>query len=308
MSAVQQRLAAFLAGFDRDAIAGAVVRRAGQRPDEARLMVDTYLGEMPVGLATVEPLLRPGARLLEVGCGIGLLTAFLAAEGYEIVGVEPGEAGNFTFMTALHEAAVAQLARDARPDIRPIGAEGLSPGEHGTFDAIFSANVLEHVMALPQALAAMGSVLRAGGAMRHLCPNYHVPFEPHLGIPLVPFVPRATRHVLRGPIERRRGVWDSVNFLTASRLARLARRAGLSIAFDSGIMGDYMRRLGEDPVFAERHEGMLGALARRPGMVRGLARALDAVPPRLASPMRVTLRHRDRARADMVSERLTNGA
>ena len=55
MSAVQQRLAAFLAGFDRDAIAGAVVRRAGQSPDEARLMVDTYLGEMSVGLATVEP-------------------------------------------------------------------------------------------------------------------------------------------------------------------------------------------------------------------------------------------------------------
>ena len=36
-----------------------------------------------------------------------------------------------------------------------------------------------------------------GGAMIHMCPNYFVPYEPHFGIPLIPFAPRATQRFFR---------------------------------------------------------------------------------------------------------------
>ena len=82
----------------------------------------------------------------------------------------------------------------------------------------------------------MRSVLAPAGSMVHTCPNYHVPYEPHFGIPLVPGVPSATRFVLPGRIASS-GLWRSLNFVTSTGLRRTARRAGLTVEFEPGEDG-----------------------------------------------------------------------
>lgn len=291
VKAILRRLDDYIAALDRDRLVEVASRQGSMPLDRAAVLVRTYLGEMPVGLRIIAPHLKPGQRLLEIGSGIGVLSAFLRQEGFEILGIEPGQDGGFGFMDALHAAVVEQLPEAHHPEILRIGAEALKPDVHGRFDVIFSANVLEHIMALDTAVPAMRDVLTPGGVMRHLCPNYHFPYEPHLGIPLIPVMPQTTRHLVPGVIARNRGIWDGVNFITARRIARLASRNGLMIAFDRGIMAGYMRRLTDDPTFAERHAGVVGALARRPRLVRVLAGMLEYLPPQLASPMTLTLRH-----------------
>ncbi|OXT02643.1 hypothetical protein B7H23_07080 [Notoacmeibacter marinus] len=291
MDRLLDRLDSFTERLDRAALVDAVLRYRDMPRDRATLMIETYLGEMPTGARIVAPHLQPGQRILEVGSGIGVLSAFLLSEGFEVLGIEPGQDGGFSFMTALCQAVLDQIPADFRPDILPIGAEALTPAEHGTFDLIFSANVLEHIMALDAAIPAMRDVLKPDGLMRHLCPNYRFPYEPHLGVPLLPFAPQATRHLMPGKVAANHEIWSGVNFITAHRIARLARANGLSIAFDDSVMGAYMRRLNDDPIFARRHGGLLGAVARRPRLVEGLARLLDAVPSGWASPMTLTLRH-----------------
>lgn len=274
--------------------AGEVLRQA-QRPHDAAELLEVYLNEARVGLRLVEPYLVPvpGRRILEVGAGAGVLTAFLQSEGFEVVGIEPGGGGGFGFMPALQRAVAEELDPDERPSILPLAAEQLDREEHGLFDLIFSVNVLEHVMALDEAMAALAGVLAPGGRMIHTCPNYAFPYEPHLAIPLVPGAPKLTRFVLPGAVRRQRSVWDTVNFITARRLRGVAARAGLVCELEPGVAARSFARLAEDPIFRRRHEGLVATVAGTPILGRLALAALCALPPGLATPMVARIAHRN---------------
>jgi hypothetical protein len=127
----------------------------------------------------------------------------------------------------------------------------------------------------------MASVLAPGGIMLHTCPNYRVPYEPHYGVPLVPFRPQATA-TLR-PRLKDDPLWQSLNFVTAGDLRRFARRHGLAVEFQRGVLADVIARLATDEAFARR-QGWAGRAAR------GLARAkvlglVNRIPPTWLTPM-----------------------
>ena len=105
---------------------------------------DAYLGEEAGRRATANRLLDligahvPAGRLLDVGCGHGLLLDEARERGYETVGLE------------LSREAAASRARDARPR-RPRGPAGGVQRRHATatrratFDVVVLADVLEHL-------------------------------------------------------------------------------------------------------------------------------------------------------------------
>jgi SAM-dependent methyltransferase len=261
----------------------ALSERCGLPVDYVQLLLDTYCNEARVGLALVEPSLKPGSRVLEVGSGIGLLARALAEEGVDIVGIEPGAAG-FGFMPALAAIVSAQGAAPPPFAALPIGVAELDPNEHGRFDLIYSVNVLEHLIELDAAVAAMARVLAAGGAMVHTCPNYAAPYEPHFTIPLVPGAPRLTKYLFPKRVRLYPGLWEELNFITAGRLRRLAKRNALQISFDRGLMGDLVRRVLTDPILARR-QGRFVRLAATIVRGSGALALVDRIPPGLATPM-----------------------
>ena len=269
-----------------------LARIAPDRPDLLEKL-DTYLNEVPVALDLVAPLLDSTSprRILEVGSGIGAVTACLRADGHDVVAIEPAGPG-FEDMRLLQqtiEATVAALrsgaaSSDASP--LPIGVDDLDPASHGRFDVVFSANVLEHVPDPISALERMQSVLVEGGVQRHVCPNYAFPYEPHFFLPLVPFGPSLTRLLLPSRITQT-GLWESLNFVTARQVRRWARRASAEVRFDRGVLAEAVERFLADPVFAERHAGLgrVVRLLQRLGVVPLLRR----LPAGLVSPMRFTV-------------------
>ncbi len=91
---------------------------------------------------------RPGERILDLGCGDGVLTEKLAALGVEVVGVD-----------ASAEQIAAARARGL--DARPIDGQALT--FDAEFDAVFS-NAALHWMTDPDAvLGGVRRALRAGG-------------------------------------------------------------------------------------------------------------------------------------------------
>jgi SAM-dependent methyltransferase len=90
---------------------------------------------------------RAGERILDVGCGDGVLTAKLVAMGCEVVGVDGS-------------AAQVEAARKLGLDARVMDGEHLSFGQE--FDAVFS-NAALHWMRKPDAVLA--------GVCRALRPN-----------------------------------------------------------------------------------------------------------------------------------------
>jgi SAM-dependent methyltransferase len=91
---------------------------------------------------------RPGERILDLGCGDGVLAAKLAEMGCEIVGVDASE---------MQVAAARKLGLDARV----IAGQGLP--FHDEFDAVFSNAALHWMLRPDEVIAGVWRALRRGG-------------------------------------------------------------------------------------------------------------------------------------------------
>jgi len=101
-----------------------------------------------------------GARVLELGCGTGLILARIADVADEAVGIDLSE-------------GMAQLARDRGLDAR-IGSVCDLPFEDDEFDLTYSFKVLAHVPDIEAALREAVRVTRPGG---HLLLEFYNPWS-----------------------------------------------------------------------------------------------------------------------------------
>ena len=103
---------------------------------------------------------RPGARTLEVGCGNGSISAWLAER------VSPGG-------TAVAVDLDLSLIQGRMQNLELRQADILAgPIEHGAFDLVTARAVLHHVADPETAMANMTASLRAGGALLLVEPDF----------------------------------------------------------------------------------------------------------------------------------------
>lgn len=247
--------------------------------EEARTYVVTSIEEGEFFLSLLARSGTIGARVLEVGSGLGILSAYLSSLGFEVIALEPGGTG---FEANSSAGEFVQRVLGGKVKLISKRVECLSREEQGVFDFIYSNNVLEHVDDFNKAIGAMDHCLAPGSRMLHNCPNYTVPFEPHLGIPLIPFAPAATRCLLPRRI-RESGLWRSLNFITAKDIRRLALHHGATVEFERATFADSLKRLSVDPSFSSRHRllSKLQPVIKRAGIIR----LAERLPPEFSTPM-----------------------
>jgi SAM-dependent methyltransferase len=128
-----------------------------------------------------------GKRVLEIGCGAGMLVVRgRVAHGLDIYGVEP----SFGEYTASLDVARRLAAHYGLPDgvVTEASGEAL-PFPDAWFDVVYSSNVLEHV-GDPQAVVDEAvRVLKPGGTLLLVVPNYGSWWEGHYGILWPPRLP-----------------------------------------------------------------------------------------------------------------------
>jgi 2-polyprenyl-6-hydroxyphenyl methylase / 3-demethylubiquinone-9 3-methyltransferase len=98
-----------------------------------------------------------GLRLLDIGCGGGILSEPMARLGAEVVGLDPSEAN--IEIARLH-AKKSGLAID----YRAVTAESLVASDGG-FDVVLAMEVVEHVADVSAFIAAAGTLLKPNGLM-----------------------------------------------------------------------------------------------------------------------------------------------
>jgi len=158
-----------------------------------------------------------GARVLDVGCGGGLLCEAFARAGARVSGIDlaPG---------MIEVARLHAIEQSLDIDYRVASAESVAESAGGTFDIVTSMEMLEHVPD-PETMTAM--------LARLVRPHGHI-FVSTLNRNLKSFLMAIVgAEYLLGLIPR--GTHEYERLIRPSELARWARAAGLSLREIAGI-------------------------------------------------------------------------
>ena len=117
---------------------------------------DTAVAHFALDAQSRTPL--KGLRLLDIGCGGGLVSEPMARLGASVVGVDASEANIKTALTHAREGGV-------NVDFRVGTAEGLLDSGEPLFDVVLNLEVVEHVADARQFLIDTASLVRPGGLM-----------------------------------------------------------------------------------------------------------------------------------------------
>jgi 2-polyprenyl-6-hydroxyphenyl methylase/3-demethylubiquinone-9 3-methyltransferase len=170
-----------------------------------------------------------GARVLDVGCGGGLLSEALAREGAAVTALDL--APELIEIAKLHLLETRQAEPDLRVDYRLQSVEALAAEAPASFDAITCMEMLEHVPDPGSVLAACATLLKPGGRL-FLSTLNRTPAAFAIAILGAEYVARLLP----------RGTHDYASFIKPSELAGWLREAGLQLEDVSGLAYDPIRR------------------------------------------------------------------
>ncbi len=161
---------------------------------------------------------RPQRRVLDIGCGGGLLAELLARHGAQVCGID--------LAPAMIEVARLHAHETRLPiDYRLCSAEELAASGAGPFDVITCMELIEHVPSPAALLAAIRSLLRPGGELFVSTINRNL---------------RSFLLAIVGAVEYLlhlipRGTHEYARLVRPAELARLARAHGMQLCDVSGI-------------------------------------------------------------------------
>jgi 2-polyprenyl-6-hydroxyphenyl methylase/3-demethylubiquinone-9 3-methyltransferase len=165
-----------------------------------------------------------GATVLDVGCGGGILSESLAAEGATVTGIDLAE-------TPLKIAELHALERNLNVQYQLESVEAHAAVHAGRYDIVTCMEMLEHVPRPEAIVARLAELLRPGGQL----------FVSTLNRNLKSFLLAIVgAEFVLGLLPR--GTHEYERFIRPSELARWTRAAGLALGTFKGLTYDPFSR------------------------------------------------------------------
>lgn len=172
-----------------------------------------------------------GKRVLDVGCGGGLLSEGMAARGANVTGIDLSD-------KPLGVARLHLLESGQKVEYRKIAAEALAEEMPAAFDVVTCMEMLEHVPDPASTIAACSRLVKPGGTVFFSTINRN---------PKAYLLAVVGAEYILGLLPK--GTHDYAKFIKPSELARWAREAGLETADFIGMTYNPLNqkyRLGND--------------------------------------------------------------
>lgn len=129
-----------------------------------------------------------GKKLLEIGCGYSLFLAICRKNGIRAVGIEPASQEFYQQTFNISKEILKRAGVD--PNIIKQGVGEKIPFKKDTFDVVVSLYTLEHVQNVEKVIKESLRVLKPGGYIYMVIPNYGSFWEGHYGILWIPYLPK----------------------------------------------------------------------------------------------------------------------
>ena len=187
----------------------------------------------PLRLAHIERLAGglSGKRIVDVGCGGGILAEAMAAKGATVTGIDLAD-------KPLKVAMLHRMETASAVDYRLVSAEDLAAESPGAFDMVTCMEMLEHVPDPPSIVSACAKLVKPGGLVFFSTINRNAKS--------FAFAIVGAEYVL-GLLPK--GTHEYAKFVTPSELARHCRAAGLDVRDLTGMTYNPLTRvysLGRD--------------------------------------------------------------
>lgn len=158
-----------------------------------------------------------GKRVLDVGCGGGILSESMYFKGADVTGIDLGE-------KALNVAKLHQLESGAKVNYQLTAVEQLAAEQPASFDVVTCMEMLEHVPDPASVVAACARLVKPGGSVFFSTINRN---------------PKAYLFAVIGAEYLLnllpKGTHDYAKFIKPSELSSWARHAGLNMAGMRGM-------------------------------------------------------------------------
>lgn len=158
-----------------------------------------------------------GKRVLDVGCGGGILSESMAQSGAIVTGIDLGE-------KALNVAKLHSLESGVSVDYQCIAVEALADAQPASFDVVTCMEMLEHVPDPASVVRACAQLVKPGG---------------HVFFSTIHRSPKAYLYAVVGAEYilnmLPKGTHDYAKFIKPSELAAWMRDAGLALQNQIGL-------------------------------------------------------------------------
>lgn len=179
----------------------------------------------PVRLDYIDAQARlAGARVIDVGCGGGLLSEAMARRGAQVTGIDLAPA-------PLEIARLHALEAGVTVDYRLASAETVADEAPGSYDLVTCLEMLEHVPEPAVVVSALARLVRPGGSV--ICSTLN------RGVKAFAMAIVGAEYLLR---LLPAGTHEYARFIRPSELARFGREAGLELRELTGIAYDPFQR------------------------------------------------------------------
>jgi 2-polyprenyl-6-hydroxyphenyl methylase/3-demethylubiquinone-9 3-methyltransferase len=172
----------------------------------------------PLRLSYVERAVNlAGKRVVDVGCGGGILSESMARAGARVLGIDQSRA-------VLDVAELHALEGKVDAAYREVAAEELAREEPASFDLVTCMEMLEHVPDPSASVKALAALVRPGGDVIISTLNRN---------PMAFAVAIVGAEYIAGVLPR--GTHEYLKFIRPSELARWGRETGLELRDLTGI-------------------------------------------------------------------------